>query len=125
MIFTLSLPSVAQNQVQLQNTPLSSKHFQITLSSQLDPIAINQIHRWVIHLEDQNGNAVEDAGITLIGGMPEHDHGLPTAPRVTQYLGNGDYLIEGMKFHMAGRWQIDFVVTALGHRDSFSYELTL
>ena len=34
--------------------------------------------------------------------MPEHNHGFPTAPRVTENLGEGDYLLEGMRFNMGG-----------------------
>ena len=36
------------------------------------------------------------------GDMPQHGHGLPTRPRVTRNLGNGDYQIEGVKFQMGG-----------------------
>ena len=43
--------------------------------------------------------------------MPAHDHGLPTRPRVTEELGNGDYRLEGMRFHMGGYWEIRVSVT--------------
>ena len=49
---------------------------------------------------------MEGAAITLEGGMPEHDHGLPTSPRMTAELGSGDYRIEGIRFHMSGVWEI-------------------
>ena len=42
----------------------------------------------------------------LIPGMPDHDHGLPTQPQVTSRLENGDYLLEGVRFHMPGKWQL-------------------
>jgi hypothetical protein len=34
--------------------------------------------------------------------MPQHGHGLPTQPQVTRELGDGRYLLEGMKFSMPG-----------------------
>ena len=36
--------------------------------------------------------------------MPEHGHGFPTVPEVTEYLGDGKYLVEGLKFSMPGWW---------------------
>ena len=53
-----------------------------------------------------------DAAITVDGDMPQHGHGLPTRPQVTKHLGNGDYLVEGMKFQMGGWWVVDFTIDA-------------
>lgn len=93
--------------------------------SELDPIVINRMHSWVIHVEMANGEPVEDATITVGGGMPAHDHGLPTSPRVTKYLGNGDYLIEGMRFHMNGYWEITLAISADRDRDTVIIPLEL
>jgi hypothetical protein len=38
--------------------------------------------------------------------MPEHDHGLPTQPRVTEEINPGTYLLEGVRFHMPGKWSM-------------------
>ena len=35
-----------------------------------------------------------------------HDHGLPTSPRVTENTGAGNYRLQGIRFHMKGNWQI-------------------
>lgn len=72
---------------------------------------INRMHSWILHIEDENGNEVEGAIIDVEGGMPEHDHGLPTKPRVTQDLGGGDYRLDGMRFHMSGAWEIVVNIT--------------
>ena len=53
---------------------------------------------------------VPAATITLEGGMPEHDHGLATAPRITPGPEIGEYLVEGLRFHMGGRWELQFSV---------------
>jgi len=99
--------------------------YQVSISSQLDPIAINQIHNWMLHVETADGQPVENAEITVDGGMPQHDHGLPTAPQVTQDLGNGDYLVEGLKFQMNGWWEIKFVVKSAGQSDGVTFNLLL
>ena len=72
---------------------------------------INRMHSWILHIEDESGNEVEGAIIDVEGGMPEHDHGLPTKPRVTQDLGGGDYRLDGMRFHMSGAWEIVVNIT--------------
>ena len=92
--------------------------FLISYESGLQPISINQIHNWVVHIEAADGSPVADATIKLIGGMLDHDHGLPTLPLATRYLGDGDYLVEGMKFHMNGGWQITISITVAGRSDS-------
>jgi hypothetical protein len=63
--------------------------------------------------------------ISVDGDMPEHGHGLPTRPEVTRYLGNGDYLVEGMKFQMPGWWVMDFDVTVDGQSDQVHFNLLL
>jgi hypothetical protein len=99
--------------------------FQATISSALDPIAINQMHDWTLHLETADGTPVKDAQISVQGGMPQHDHGLPTAPQVTENLGNGDYKVEGMRFQMTGWWEVTFDVQAGGESDSVTFNLVL
>jgi len=63
--------------------------------------------------------------IRVDGDMPEHGHGLPTRPRVTAYLGNGDYLVEGMKFQMTGWWYVEFDVSAGGTQDTVRFDFVL
>jgi YtkA-like len=99
--------------------------FRMTYISKLDPIVINRIHSWVLHVETADGQPVESADITTVGGMPLHNHGLPTIPRMTQSLGNGDYLIEGMRFHMNGYWEIAITIDAGGKRDTVVIPLEL
>ncbi|MFQ6004298.1 MAG: FixH family protein [Woeseia sp.] len=99
--------------------------FHVSYESRLDPIVINRIHSWVVHLETADDEPIRNAKITVSGGMPAHDHGLPTRPRMTRQLGNGDYLIEGMRFHMNGFWQIEITISADGGTDTVIVELEL
>ncbi len=41
--------------------------------------------------------------------MPEHRHGMNYRPVITP-LGGGRFRVEGMMFHMAGRWELVFEV---------------
>jgi hypothetical protein len=86
---------------------------------------INQIHTWIIHVATPDGQPVTDAAITVDGDMPQHGHGLATRPQVTKHLGNGDYLVEGMKFQMGGWWVVDFTIEAAGQRDTARFNMIL
>ena len=77
-----------------------------------DSIPQGKLQKWTLHLDAANGAPVSAARVGVDGGMPQHGHGLPTKPRVTRELGNGDYLVEGMKFNMGGWWVVKFRVNA-------------
>lgn len=99
--------------------------YEIGYSSDLGSVPVNQMQSWTLHVEAADGQPVENATITVDGDMPQHGHGLPTRPQVTRYLGNGDYKVEGLKFHMPGWWVMDFVVTADGQTDQVRFNLLL
>lgn len=99
--------------------------FRVSYVSSENVIPVNQMHQWTLHVETADGELVEDATITVDGDMPEHGHGLPTRPQVTEYLGNGDYLVEGVKFQMGGWWVMDFTITANNHTDAVHFNMKL
>ena len=105
--------------------PTYSGMYTITATPKLDPLVINQIHEWTLHIETADGEPVDNARIMVEGDMPEHRHGLPTRPEVTENLGNGDYLVEGMKFSMPGHWEVTFTVTADDGSDAATFDLVL
>jgi hypothetical protein len=57
--------------------------------------------------------------------MPQHGHGLPTKPAVTRRLGEGDHLVEGMKFNMGGWWVVKFQVAGPQGSDVVTFNLKL
>lgn len=91
--------------------------FVVSYESELVPLQINKLHAWVLHIEDVDGNPVVGAHMEASGGMPVHDHGLPTYPRVTEELGDGDYQLDGMRFHMTGAWELTITITVDGKTD--------
>jgi hypothetical protein len=95
----------------------------VSMQSQLQPLTINQMHSWIIRITDTDSKPVEGATIEVSGGMAEHDHGLATAPRVTDYLGDGSYLLQGMRFHMPGQWQLQ--LTILVDNSTYSANMTV
>ena len=83
----------------------SSRGISLEIFSQLSPIVINTIHSWEVVLTDENG-AVSGATLDIVGGMPEHNHGMPTQPQITEEVTPGRYLLEGVRFHMPGLWRL-------------------
>lgn len=96
-----------------------------TIRPQADPIPQGRMQRWTFHLETASGTPVNDAQITIDGGMPQHGHGLPTQPVVTRHAGNGDHLVEGVKFTMSGWWVMQFHVHSAAGDDSLVFNLNL
>ena len=99
--------------------------YRATIHPQGDSIPQGRLHRWTVHLETVSGAPVDSATMVVDGGMPQHGHGLPTKPRVTREMGNGDHLVEGMKFNMSGWWVVKFRVNATAGSDSLVFNLKL
>jgi len=147
-VFTTSAFLIAQSDMPTENATIKMDHMQhqtpattgtkatmtassvngllkASIKSSLDPIVINQLHSWTLHLETADGNPLDNAEISVDGTMPAHSHGMPTVPRVTKSLGNGDYLVEGMQFQMPGAWRIEFKVKSAGLEDNIVLDLNL
>ncbi len=123
MLLLAPLPALAEEQPQF--TLLTSDGRQLRIVSELSPLAINRIHSWRLYLTDADNTPVHGAEISVTGGMPDHDHGLPTRPRLTGEPEPGVYLLEGVRFHMPGRWRMDFSIALNGGPDSASLEFEL
>lgn len=102
-----------------------SGYYRVSIESRLQPLVINTIHEWVVHVETPAGEPVHEAQVSITGGMPAHNHGLPTSPAMIAELGNGDYLLAGMRFHMRGYWELLVTVDAGGRRDTVVIPLEL
>ena len=104
---------------------VTDQGFKIEIYSELSPLSINTIHSWHIRVLDRDDEILELEELNVFGGMPEHDHGLPTQPEVTMRLDNGDYLLEGVRFHMQGHWelQIEFQYAGVDDTAIIDFEL--
>jgi hypothetical protein len=58
-----------------------------------------------------HGGGPMPSSLRLDAQMPEHRHGMNYRPTVSPQ-GRGRFLAQGMVFHMPGRWQLVFDVTA-------------
>ncbi|MFK7817057.1 MAG: FixH family protein [Gammaproteobacteria bacterium] len=122
--FFLCVPALAEIDLSTERVT-DNGYFHASYTSKLAPIEINTLHAWIIHIKDKEGNDIANAEVSVIGGMPEHNHGLPTQPQVTKNIGNGCYLLEGMKFHMLGWWTITLSITNDDVNDTVTFNLKL
>jgi len=102
-----------------------NKIVRISYTSDLEPVPVNKIHSWTLWVETPDGSPVPDARISVDGDMPEHGHGMPTRPEVTQEPGDGKYLVEGMKFSMPGWWVVKFYIKTQELEDTVTFNLLL
>ena len=78
-----------------------------------------------VTVRDAEGRAIDQAQISVDGGMPQHGHGLPTRPRVTRHLGDGIYEIEGVRFNMGGWWEFTLAIAGSQGADTVTFNLDL
>jgi hypothetical protein len=99
--------------------------YAVSYEPAVQPVPKRQLHAWTIELRDREGHPVDGAQLRIAGGMPDHGHGLPTKPYVREALGNGRYVIEGMKFNMGGYWIVDLGIESQEGADAVRFELNL
>lgn len=99
--------------------------YSVAIEPEAGQVRQGELHAWIVTLTTPAGAPVDGATIAVDGGMPEHDHGLPTSPAVTAELGGGKYRVEGVKFHMSGWWQLKFAIAAVPGSDTATFNLKL
>lgn len=97
----------------------------VEYESSVNPVPVNAMHSWILVVTTPDGEPLTGADITVEGGMPAHDHGLPTRPRVTAELGDGRYRLDGLRFHMPGEWQINVMIVVEDRRWTVTIPLQL
>lgn len=89
------------------------------------PLRPRQMQTVRVTVRDAEGRAIDEAQISIDGGMPQHGHGLPTRPRVTRNLGDGLYEIEGVRFNMGGWWEFKLGIAGSRGADTITFNLDL
>ena len=98
-------------------TTSNRAHFLVTLRPEHGTMPIGTLHSWILRVTDTDGYPLYPINLAIGGGMAAHRHGLPTQPQITDYLGDGEHRIEGVKFNMAGEWTLRVGIEYSGKRD--------
>lgn len=118
------MPAIHAGEPEASRARSENELFQVSWESQPAPVPMLELHRWTITVVDRDGAPVDGARITVMGGMPAHGHGLPTTP-VVRPLGDGRYLIDGLRFNMPGRWVVGFRIRTKAAIDTVTFPLEL
>jgi len=124
----LAMPMVAPVQAALDQSrsrATANGLYVAAIEPEAPEIKQGELHTWIVTVKTADGKPVNDAQIKIDGGMPEHNHGLPTSPEMTENLGDGRYRVEGMKFSMPGWWELRFDITAPAGSDTVTFNLVL
>ena len=104
---------------------ISQMHTYTAMLQPAQPLRVRRLQTVPVLITDAQGRPVENAVISVDGGMPEHGHGLPTQPRVTRALGAGVYEIEGVRFSMGGWWELKLAIESPAGADRVTFNLSL
>ena len=91
--------------------------FKVSLTSIANSTPLNKLHHWHIRLATRRGMKISGANFEVTGKTLDHDHNLPTSPKVSKEIGRGHYLLEGVKFDRQGAWQLKLSIIAPMGRD--------
>ncbi len=105
--------------------PSDAGLFRVSVNPKKEPAPFNQIHTWLVRIETPEGRPVTGAEVAFYGGMPLHNHGFPTDPKVTGEVEPGVYSLEGIKFSMTGWWAMAVGITAGDKIDKVSFNLVV
>lgn len=101
--------------------------YRITYTPTPDPIPLNDNFGLKITVTYADGREIslpEDLMIKADGFMPEHNHGMLQTPTVQKET-MGQYKVEGMKFHMPGKWMMKVEVTSGGKTELAEFEIMM
>ncbi|MEL6186997.1 MAG: hypothetical protein AAFU79_20415 [Myxococcota bacterium] len=62
--------------------PTEGGHFRVSARPVEPPVQVGRMQSWIVEIRDPKGRPANGLAVRLDGGMPQHGHGLPTAPRV-------------------------------------------
>lgn len=120
------MPGHSPSGMDMSRTRFSDKKmFKVAYESQITPVVVNELHSVKLRITTADDAPVTGAEISINGDMPAHGHGLPTEPEVTEELGDGYYMVEGMKFSMPGLWLITIEIKAGDRTDGVTFNLNL
>lgn len=108
-----------------RSKPSANGLYVVAIEPEVAPVQQGPLHNWVATVTLPGGEAVTDAALTIDGGMPQHGHGLPTAPQSTGHIGEGRYRIEGVRFNMSGWWVLRLTIAAPAGRDEAEFNIVL
>ena len=99
-----------------------SDHYMVAFRPDPIRIEVGEPFALLFNVCTKSNNAAELVAIDA--QMPEGKQGMNYRPTIVS-MGDGRYRVEGMVFHMPGRWEITFDVRAGEESERLSHELII
>lgn len=99
-----------------------SGHYMIAFHPDPLRIEVGEPFAMVMNVCTKSGNPAELVAIDA--QMPEHRHGMNYRPRIVP-AGDGRFRVEGLVFHMPGRWELNFDVRAGEESERLTHDIIL
>ena len=97
----------------------------VTIVDAMPAIPDRGDNTWTVRITDASGAPEEGMVVSLRPWMPDHGHGSPVEPQITD-LGGGEYRIESLNLFMPGLWQVTFgLETPTGESDEVMFSLCI
>ena len=80
--------------------------------------------RWTVRLTTPAGTGIDSAPVAVEAYMPETGERMLPVPSV-RFVGNGRYVIEGLRFSRTGWWNVGLAVRFAFGGDSLAFNLIL
>ena len=110
----LSSGAVAACELSADGARLESGRYAIALATDPTTIAVGKFFAAIVAVCPK-GDAPAPESVRVDASMPDHRHGMNYRPRVSG--DNGRYRVEGLMFHMPGRWEFVVEIRAGGRTD--------
>ncbi|CAN5728394.1 hypothetical protein BH11PSE3_BH11PSE3_11930 [soil metagenome] len=96
-----------------------TSHYIVALRPEPMRIEVGEPFSLLLNVCTKSDNPAELVAIDA--NMPDHRHGMNYRPTIVA-AGEGRYRVEGMVFHMPGRWEINMDVRAGEESERLSHE---
>lgn len=123
-ITVAAVAAPADNRVPGETRATHKGLYRITVEAPTS-IPTNRFQAWSIAVTAADGKPLTETALAVSASMPQHGHGMLVQPRVSRQPGSGKFLVEGLKFHMPGYWEVKLTVTATGQTDDLMFALDL
>ena len=99
-----------------------SSHYLVAFRPEPIRIEVGEPFTLLLNVCTKSDNPAELVAVDA--NMPDHRHGMNYRPTIVS-VGEGRYRVEGMVFHMPGRWEINMDVRAGEESERLSHELVV
>jgi hypothetical protein len=111
-------PSVAL----LSDVPSHDGHYRASMIPSPDAVSLGRPLAWTVEVRTAAGAPVEDATLELESWMPDEDR-MGARPRAAEYLGDGRWRVEGLRFDRLGWWNVKLAISAPAATDSLAFNV--